>query len=109
MPIGQAITILFDRVPDVPLPALQSEFKSYRFGKLLDSSWKTFRSRERIAVLMVGCSTKASEINLFLQQCKHLNNRIFDFTYLSTCRFREEKKDVEYFNDLNETCGGKFF
>ena len=64
------------------------------------------RSRERIAVLMVGCSTKASEINLFLQQCKHLNNRIFDFTYLSTCRFREEKKDVEYFNDLNETCGG---
>eukprot|EP00944_MAST-04C_sp_MAST-4C-sp1_P003889 g3889.t1 len=109
VPIGQAITILFDRVPDVPLPGLQSEFKSYRFGKLLDSSWKTFRSRERIAVLMVGCSTKASEINLFLQQCKHLNNRIFDFTYLSTCRFREEKKDVEYFNDLNETCGGKFF
>eukprot|EP00944_MAST-04C_sp_MAST-4C-sp1_P010389 g10389.t1 len=109
VPIGQAITILFDRVPDVPLPGLQSEFKSYRFGKSLGGSWKAFRSSERIAVLMVGCSMKASEINLFLQQCKHLNKRIFDFTYLSTCSFREEEKDIKFFNVLNDTCGGKFF
>lgn len=113
VPIGKAITILFDRIPIVPLPGLQSEFKSYRFGKnILQTTtmqWSKFISKKPISILLVGCSMKSTEINMYIQQCKLLNKNLFKFTYVSTCPYSENKEPREKMNLLNDTCNGNLF
>ena len=114
VPIGKAITILFDRVPVTPLPGLQSEFQSYRFGRnILQTSaipWSKFQSKHPIHILIIGCSMKPSEINMYVQQCKLLNRNLFKFTYLSTCTSHSKHHgNTEEIVSLNKTCNGNFF
>ncbi len=113
VPIGKAITILFDRMPVTPLPGLQSEFKSYRFGNNIlqatTTHWSKFMSKKPIRILLVGCSMKSAEINMYTQQCKRLSKNIFKFTYVSTCQYNENNMPCEKMKLLNDTCNGNFF